>query len=183
MWNPATRFCTKVLEFDCLNDDGYYIRGGLCFGSSKNVYKAVLIMDHQTPDYGGKFVIVASLKDKEWRQLEFPYDIPSASEGITFQERLHYRLNVKEFKNGRDEFQRTMYELSSSSFDQVIYFDPISEKFHMFPIPEPKSNHEENVVVGLGVLNECLCMTLLVDEKASVEVLVSYNLNLIFYIG
>ncbi|OIS97153.1 PREDICTED: putative F-box protein At5g62060 [Nicotiana attenuata] len=95
LWNPTTQFYTKVLELDRLNDDGYSIRGGLCFDSSKNVYKAVLIMRHQTPDYGGEFVIVTSLKDKRWRTVKFPYDICSVCDGITLHGRLHYRLRVK----------------------------------------------------------------------------------------
>ncbi|KAK4374877.1 hypothetical protein RND71_005554 [Anisodus tanguticus] len=51
LWNLTTRFYTKVLELDNLKE-AYYTRGGLCFDSSKNVYKAVLIMQHQTPSYG-----------------------------------------------------------------------------------------------------------------------------------
>ncbi|PHU11237.1 hypothetical protein BC332_18167 [Capsicum chinense] len=59
------------------------------------------------------------------------------------------------------------------SFNQVIYFDPIAEKFHMFPVPKPKPNQEENVIIGLGFLNECLCMTRLKDDnKSGVEILV-----------
>ncbi|XP_060171099.1 F-box protein CPR1-like [Lycium barbarum] len=168
LWNPATRFSTKVLELNRLTDDGYYIRGGLCFDSSKNVYKAVLIMQHQTPSYGGEFVIVASLEDKKWRFLEFPYDIPSVSSGITLHGRLHYKARVeKSYKNNGNN----MWERVSSS-NQIIYFDPISEEFNMFSVPEPKSNQEENDIVGLGVLNECLCMTRLEDDKGGVEILV-----------
>nr|XP_016435640.1 PREDICTED: putative F-box protein At1g71320 [Nicotiana tabacum] len=73
LWNPATQFCAKVLELDFLNDDDYYIRAGLCFDSSKNVHKSVLIM-HK--DFRREFVIVASFKDRD---------------GITVHGRLHYR--------------------------------------------------------------------------------------------
>ncbi|XP_019266477.1 PREDICTED: F-box/kelch-repeat protein At3g23880-like [Nicotiana attenuata] len=89
LWNPATRFCTKVLELDRLDECGYCTHGGLCFDSSKNVYKVVLIMHHQTPDYGGEFVIVASLKDKIWKRVKFPYNIRSVRGGITLHGRLH----------------------------------------------------------------------------------------------
>ncbi|KAK4713006.1 hypothetical protein R3W88_018913 [Solanum pinnatisectum] len=43
LWNPATHFYTKVIEFefDTLNLDHYYTRGGLCFDYSKNIYKVV----------------------------------------------------------------------------------------------------------------------------------------------
>ncbi|XP_059285694.1 uncharacterized protein LOC132039168 [Lycium ferocissimum] len=135
LWNPATRFSTKVLELDRLNDD-YRICGGLCFDSSKNVYKG----------------------------------------------RLHcsVRVNKSYFGNndGEDDDNDRDNGLQESMWDrfgprnQIIYFDPISEKFNMFSAPEPKSNKEENVIIGLGVINECLCMTRLDDDKDSVEILV-----------
>ncbi|XP_059288726.1 F-box protein CPR1-like, partial [Lycium ferocissimum] len=184
LWNPATRLSTKVLELDPRLGD-YYTRGGLCFDFSKNVYKAVLILAHVSdhhdadPDYGYRLFIVASLKDKHWRKLEFPYDIDVnlVSDGITLQGRLHYRVRFKksycENYNDEDDFNDGNNKRhKSDSRNQVICFDPISEKFIMFPVPEPKSNQEENAIVDLGVLNECLCMTCLDDDKGGVEILV-----------
>ncbi|KAK4708438.1 hypothetical protein R3W88_029363 [Solanum pinnatisectum] len=93
LWNSATQFCIKVLELNRLHDhcikvleinrlyDYCNIRGGLCFDSSTNMYKV--------------FVIIASLEDKQWRELEFPYNIYSVSEGITLHGRLHYKVKVK----------------------------------------------------------------------------------------
>ncbi|KAG5594004.1 hypothetical protein H5410_035236 [Solanum commersonii] len=50
-YNPATRFYTKVFELELdLNLDDYCIRGGVCFDSSKNVYKALLTMSHNMTD-------------------------------------------------------------------------------------------------------------------------------------
>ncbi|OIT35023.1 hypothetical protein A4A49_51166 [Nicotiana attenuata] len=155
LWNPATRFCTKVLELDRLDECGYCTHGGLCFDSSKNVYKVVLIMHHQTPDYGGEFVIVASLKDKIWKRVKFPYNIRS-------------RVRVKKPYNREAE---SMWD-SFGPRNEIIYFDPISEKFYMFPVPEPKSDQEENAIIGLGVLDDCLSMTCLKDDKVGVEILV-----------
>ncbi|XP_059285692.1 uncharacterized protein LOC132039167 [Lycium ferocissimum] len=139
-------------------------------------------MDHQSPDYGGEFVIVASLEDKQWREIKFPYYIPLVSEGITLQGRLHCRIRVNKscFENnkgedddndGYNELQESMWD-SLGPHNKVSYFDPISEKFNMFPVPEPKPNQDENVIVGLGVLNECLYMTRLDDDKDGVEILV-----------
>ncbi|XP_060170337.1 F-box/kelch-repeat protein At3g06240-like [Lycium barbarum] len=181
LWNPATRFWTKVLELDRLNED-YRTHGGICFDSSKNVYKAVLIMRHLTPDYGGESVIVASLEDKQWREIEFPYDISSVSEGITLQGRLYYKVRVKKSyvennnaedddNNGNKERQESVWDRFSHR-NKVIFLDPISEKFKMFPVPDPKSYQEENVIVGLGVINECLCMTRMDGDKNGVEILV-----------
>ncbi|KAM3221017.1 hypothetical protein P3L10_020285 [Capsicum annuum] len=121
---------------ECMDiDDDYYVRGGLCFVSSENVYKAMLIMQHQTADFGGE------------------------------DDKICNNDKTKRFGEG-------MWE-RFDSFNQVIYFDPIAEKFHMFPVPKPKPNQEENVIIGLGFLNECLCMTRLKDDnKSGVEILV-----------
>ncbi|PHU12566.1 hypothetical protein BC332_19496 [Capsicum chinense] len=114
------------------------------FDSSKNDYKAVMFMyDTYSPDRR-KFVTVASLKGKKWRLHEFAYEIVSARDGITLHERLHYRVRVKHVWDGY------------GGHNTVIYFDPISEKFHMLPIPE--HGREKNEIAGLGILNECLCM-------------------------
>ncbi|KAF3617814.1 hypothetical protein FXO38_33760 [Capsicum annuum] len=42
----------------------------------------------------------------------------------------------------------------------------------MFPLLEPKSDQVENVIVGLGALNECLCIARLDNDKRDVEILV-----------
>ncbi|XP_060170333.1 F-box/kelch-repeat protein At3g06240-like [Lycium barbarum] len=152
LWNPSIRFRAKVLELYIMLGD-YYTHGGLCFDTSKNVYKAVLI--------GSEFVIVASLEDKQWRLLEFPYDILSVCDGITLHGRIHCRVRVKE----------SYISYNEHLTNALVCFDPASEKFHTFPVPEPKSDQEENAIAGLGVLNECLCMTQLQDDK-SVEILV-----------
>nr|XP_016493569.1 PREDICTED: F-box protein CPR30-like [Nicotiana tabacum] len=133
-----------------------YIEATGCIISPLNlsVYKPVLIMDHLTRTCG--FVIVASLLDKKWRRLEFPYDIRSVRRGgnrggVTLHERIHYMVRVEKPYFG--------------TRNHVIYFDPITETFHKLLVPE--SAHRENVTVGLGVVNECLrrIMTCLDDDK------------------
>lgn len=61
--------------------------------------------------------------------------------------------------------------------NELIYFYPITEKFHMFPVPERKSNQVENIIVGLGALNECLCMTRLVKGKVEMLVMKEYGVK------
>ncbi|PHT42430.1 hypothetical protein CQW23_16455 [Capsicum baccatum] len=166
LWNPATRFLTKVLEnVNFLG--GYITHGGLCYDSSKYTYKVVLIMRYMTSD-GDRFVTIASLEDKHWRQLEFPYDIHTVNYyGITLHERLHYYVpDVKNVEDDNDENSdeddgnnKGIWDRLSDSPRKSIYLDPITEKLHMFPMPEPKNNQQENIIVGLGVLNECLCMS------------------------
>ncbi|XP_060171007.1 F-box/kelch-repeat protein At3g23880-like [Lycium barbarum] len=168
LWNPATRLCTKVLELDDLRGD-YITHGGLCFDSSKDAYKIVLIMCSYIP--GRQLVKIASLVDKQWRKLKFPYDIHSMRCVITLHGRLHYWASDEDDnKDGNNELHESIWGPLCCP-RKLTYFDPISEKFHMFPVPEPKSDQEENVIAGLGVLNECLCMTRLQDDK-SVEILV-----------
>ncbi|KAK4374876.1 hypothetical protein RND71_005553 [Anisodus tanguticus] len=168
---PATRVCAKVIELSDLLGD-YTIRGGLCFDSSKNAYKVVLIMRYWT--LGLERVKIASLEDKQWRKLEFPYDIHSVLYVITLHGRLHYWIRVED---GVDDDNDEINELHESMWERLncprklIYFDPISENFPTFPVPEPKSDQENNVIAGLGVLNGCLCMTRLEDDKG-VEILV-----------
>ncbi|XP_070022133.1 F-box protein CPR1-like [Nicotiana sylvestris] len=127
----------------------------------------------QTLDYGGEFVIVAGLEDKRWRQVKFPYDIHSVYDGITtLHGRLHYWVRVKKphFSEDDDSEDESIWD-SFGPPNTVICFDPISEKFHMFPVPKAKCDQGENDIVSLGVLNECLSMACLEDDKGGVEIL------------
>ncbi|KAF3623835.1 hypothetical protein FXO38_30565 [Capsicum annuum] len=95
LWNPATRFCTKVLQLPGVFRNEYFTKcGELCFDSSKNDYKLVMFSCHNlsSPEFGGAFALVASLKDKEGRRIQFHHDIPSVHEGIALQGRLQYRI-------------------------------------------------------------------------------------------
>ncbi|XP_009785270.2 F-box protein CPR1-like [Nicotiana sylvestris] len=107
-----------------------------------------------------KFVMVASLKedDKTWRRVDLPYDdVHSVKDGITFHGRLHCRI------------------YSYENPYRVITFDPISENFGLFPIPEPpKHKHFNCEIGGLGVLDDCLCMSrgFICDYDYGIEILV-----------
>ncbi|XP_070045465.1 F-box/kelch-repeat protein At3g06240-like [Nicotiana tomentosiformis] len=113
------------------------------------------------PGYGCETAIIASLKDKKWRGIHCPYDILSlcVPDWITMHGRLHSRVRVK-IINGIQ---------CCGPYNSLIYFDVVSEKFHMFPIPDTVSEKIdqfqipklENAIVGLGVLNGCLSMTYL----------------------
>lgn len=84
LWNPATLFCIKLFELNRLHDhcikvlelnrlyDHFNIRGGLCFDSSMNIYKAVLIMRYQGRVDVDEFVIIASLEDKTMEGTRIP---------------------------------------------------------------------------------------------------------------
>ncbi|XP_019175882.1 PREDICTED: F-box/kelch-repeat protein At3g23880-like [Ipomoea nil] len=67
LWNPSTHCCTKVLEIRNPLVPGHNIVSGLCYVSSTG-YKTVLVFRNRP-------VIVASLKNKEWRNVPFPYSL------------------------------------------------------------------------------------------------------------
>ncbi|KAK4713005.1 hypothetical protein R3W88_018912 [Solanum pinnatisectum] len=50
-----------------------------------------------------------------------------------------------------------------------MYFDPITEKFDIFFVLEQNSDQLEDIILGLGVLNECLCMNRY--DKGNIELL------------
>lgn len=165
LWNPATRFYNKVFDLD---NDLNVNTGGLCFDSSNNVYKAVIVMERRWTgirndnDGDAECVIVASLKDKKWRKVECPYDTRSICDGITMYGRIHYRIRVSR--------EDQHFCCIGGLCNEIICFDPVTEKFDIFPVPESKSGRVEDIIVGVGVLNECLCMTRL--DKGDVEILV-----------
>ncbi|KAE9452759.1 hypothetical protein C3L33_15338, partial [Rhododendron williamsianum] len=90
LWNPLTTFFKKVLAFDRLGDEDYRVRSGLCYDSTSDEYKAVLAFAHQTPSYGGEFVVVGSLKSKSWAVIHFPYRVPTVEPGPIVNENLHW---------------------------------------------------------------------------------------------
>nr|XP_009776078.1 PREDICTED: F-box/kelch-repeat protein At3g23880-like [Nicotiana sylvestris]XP_016470936.1 PREDICTED: F-box/kelch-repeat protein At3g23880-like [Nicotiana tabacum] len=199
LWNPATRFCNKVIELHLLTSDEHVISaGGLCFGSSKNEYKVLFyVYNKSVCDTDGAYALVASLKDKKWRRIDCPCDMFSARDGITMHGRLHSRanldnnyFNMHENLVGRykDEHLRWNPDNDNEPMDgeesgeskwqnhrlfgprkEVICFDAISEKFHSL-------YKNDNAIVGLGVLNDCLCMTCVeFDKRLEILVMKEYG--------
>ncbi|OIT35024.1 f-boxkelch-repeat protein [Nicotiana attenuata] len=173
LYNPATRSCTKFLRIDDYIWDGIIRFGGLCYDSSKNDYKALM--------FTKEFVVIASLKGKKWRRAEFSYNIPSPCfdgyDGITFHGRLHFKMKVKKSYFDRRNSQNVYNFYDSGMSDCLICFDPIFEEFDTFPIPESKSDEEEIVISGLGVLNECLCMTCEYSKSFEILVMKEYGVK------
>ncbi|CAH9134067.1 unnamed protein product [Cuscuta epithymum] len=149
LWNPSTRHCIKVLEHECLK---YSVRGfasGFCYDSSRGDYKAVLLLPH--------FVIVASLRQKEWRQVSFPYDLLSRRASLHFRNIFHLALNDVRFQDFR-----------YSGCEKIVYFDPVSEKFEVLPTSKVKEGGI-NIIGALGVIQGCLSMALY--ENHTIEIL------------
>nr|GMD11179.1 F-box/kelch-repeat protein At3g23880-like [Ipomoea batatas] len=137
LWNPSTRCLTKVLERPYPEGTQEFILAGLCYDSGNRDYKVVLLFHRY---WGYSLVISASLNHKEWRPVEFPYyGLRSIRGGVNFRNTFHW-WGVSEI-NHKDPGNK------------IIYFDPALDKFRILPTPG-----RENLIVGLGVIDDCLCM-------------------------
>nr|GLL22360.1 F-box/kelch-repeat protein At3g23880-like [Ipomoea trifida] len=90
LWNPSTRCCTKVLELQELLHSGenHNVVSGLCYVPSTGDYKAVVCLLSDTTT-----VLVASLKNKEWRKVLFPYEEEFIRDGgVNFRNTPHWRV-------------------------------------------------------------------------------------------
>ncbi|CAH9081097.1 unnamed protein product [Cuscuta europaea] len=150
LWNPSTRHCTKVLEHECLMDSVRDFASGFCYDSSTGDYKAVLLLP--------KFVIVASLRQKEWRQVSFPYDLLSRRASLHFRNIFHLVPSDVRWQDN-----------SFSGCEKIVYFDPDSEKFELLPTSKVKEGGV-NIIGALGVIEGCLSMALY--ESNTIEILV-----------
>ncbi|XP_031114162.1 F-box/kelch-repeat protein At3g23880-like [Ipomoea triloba] len=160
LWNPSTRCCTKVLELQSLEPSwGHRLdvvtASGLCYVPSTGDYKAVLLLRNGT-------VLVASLRNKQWREVSFPYHANSVRDGgINFHNTLHWRVA----HSARDW-------CSSRRCSKVVYFDSKSDEFK--ELPTPNFPEKSCAILGLGIIDDAhLCM--LRDKRkeiGEVEVLV-----------
>ncbi|XP_019192339.1 PREDICTED: F-box/kelch-repeat protein At3g23880-like [Ipomoea nil] len=146
LWNPSTRRCTKVLELRRLEPSWWHGQNvvsasGLCYVPSTGDYKAVLLLrDDWT-------VLVASLKNKEWRSVVFPHHAVSVRDsGVNFHNTLHWRVA----NSARDW-------CSSRRCKKVVYFDAESDEFK--ELPTPSFPAESRAILGLGIIDGGhLCM-------------------------
>nr|GMD14933.1 F-box/kelch-repeat protein At3g23880-like [Ipomoea batatas] len=140
LWNPSTRCCTKVLELSCLsNTIPVDVASGLCYVSSTGDYKAVLLFRFG-PD---RPAMVASLKNKEWRKVPFPFYANSARDGVNFHNTLHWRVNG-------------LLRWRVNGSRNIVYFEAESDEFKELPTPE--LCRRESAILGLGIMDGCLCM-------------------------
>nr|GLL31801.1 F-box/kelch-repeat protein At3g23880-like [Ipomoea trifida] len=140
LWNPSTRCCTKVLELSCLsNTIPVNVASGLCYVSSTGDYKAVLLFRFG-PD---RPAMVASLKNKEWRKVPFPFYANSARDGVNFHNTLHWRANG-------------LLRWRVNGSRNIVYFEAESDEFKELPTPE--LCRRESAILGLGIMDGCLCM-------------------------
>nr|GLL31800.1 F-box/kelch-repeat protein At3g23880-like [Ipomoea trifida] len=160
LWNPSTRCCTKVLELPRLSrtfpDD---VVSGLCYVSSSGDYKVVLLFCVGFDDN----VMVASLKNKEWRKVAYPYREYSSRMGVNFRNTLHWRAI---------SWTRRPHT--------IIYFKAESDEFKELPTLESHTYLERSFILGLGIIDGCLCMVCggnEAEEKLQVWVMKEYGVK------
>ncbi|XP_031099658.1 F-box/kelch-repeat protein At3g23880-like [Ipomoea triloba] len=146
LWNPSTRCCTKVLELSLRTDRDRYVFSGLCYVSSTGDYKAVLLL-------GSRYYAplwVASLKNKEWLKMPFPY-LPHSSidDGINFRNTLHLRAICRYTRR-----------------EMIIVFEVESDEFKELELPTPELHGGgKRAILGLGIMDGCLCMANKGEER------------------
>nr|GMD59335.1 F-box/kelch-repeat protein At3g23880-like [Ipomoea batatas] len=154
LWNPTTTRCSKkVLESPYPARLNPNLFGGLCYDPCTRDYKVVLSLRPIKPDhdYGYPLLISASLNHKEWRPVQFPCNLVSARGGIEFRNTFHWwASDIKDWDRDRDY-------LWAAGRNRIVYFDPVHDEFRILPTPE-LGRGRENSIVGLGVIDECLCM-------------------------
>ncbi|KAI8010343.1 F-box protein CPR1 [Camellia lanceoleosa] len=144
LWNLLTKCSTKVLSYEPLLCTGYSVVSGLCFDSFSNEYKAVMALSHDITIFGGEFVVVGSFRSKTWTKINFPYHFCSVNSGPVVNENLHWFASDK----SSDHFFAPR---------EIVYFNPRMNKFKKLPMPQLKNGHRD-IILGLGVLEGCLCM-------------------------
>ncbi|XP_019191274.1 PREDICTED: F-box/kelch-repeat protein At3g23880-like [Ipomoea nil] len=157
LWNPSTRCLTKVLKLPYPDELKLVILGGLCYDPCTRDYKVVLLIRSITQprfEFGYPFVISASLNHKEWRPMQFPYDLKSARGSVEFRNTFHWwASDIKDWD----------WDIKDWDGDRnmILYFDPVRDEFRILPTPELRKKFS---IVGLGVIDDCLSMACIVHK-------------------
>ncbi|KAF7153196.1 hypothetical protein RHSIM_Rhsim01G0054800 [Rhododendron simsii] len=145
LWNPTTRQCTKVLSIETHGPSKEYrfeiAKSGLWYDSYSDDYKAILV-----DNYGS--VNIVSFRRKIWKNTicSFVDDTDRLVYGLVVNGKLHWL--VTRFTNFR-----------SPTLNRIVYFDPLTEEFVELPMPlVPNNGNHNSTILGLGVLEGCLCM-------------------------
>ena len=159
LFNPSTRYLAKVLELNYLRFNSTVVVG-LCYDASTKDYKVVIRFTHHSAHV--KYVVAASLKTKRWVQIDFPFNVASTKAGPIVNGRMHWTVDDKS----------NQYPLST----KIICFDACANLFEEFP--SPQSNfRDENAIVGLGVLGECLCMVRRIFHTVEILIMKEYGVR------
>ncbi|CAH9096856.1 unnamed protein product [Cuscuta europaea] len=181
LWNPLTRWFRVVFGVYNHNHKQYTLEGCSCvFGSfyydaSIKDYKIVLLLRNLTADgrgYGTRCVSFASLKSNVWKVLPAPHApgvhsarrvIHSARKGVNFHNTYHWPAC--------HDVQPPVWNIPGGPNNKIVYFDPVNDEFKILPSPEPCHREEDDWIVGMGIVNDCLCMARLDTKTKTVQVL------------
>ncbi|XP_058202734.1 F-box/kelch-repeat protein At3g23880-like [Rhododendron vialii] len=147
LWNPLNGYFKKVLSYHRLTHrylSSSVITSGLCYDSSTNGYKAVMALTPLDPcdSKCSKCVMVGNFRRKYWKEVCFPFNISSIRSGPVLNGQLHWFACNTNF-------------LSTHS---IFSFDPLVDEFKKVPMPKPSKDGDEFILLGLGVLDGCICM-------------------------
>ncbi|CAL5415977.1 unnamed protein product [Camellia sinensis] len=145
MWNPSTRSCNRVFSHFLLNQKHpiFQIVSGLCYDSSTDDYKAIMAIRgliRRQPPNSRMEVMVGSLRNKTWTEINFPCTKFGIESGPVVNDRLHWLVTDTSYSH------------------LILYFDPQTNEFVEVPMPPQLNEWKQITIVGLGVLNGCLSM-------------------------
>ena len=76
LWNPCTAYFSCVLESDKMKPPYFVTNSGICYDSSTDDYKVVIGLQNSSiraREFSRGPVLVAGLRNKGWKKLNFPY--------------------------------------------------------------------------------------------------------------
>ncbi|CAH9095959.1 unnamed protein product [Cuscuta epithymum] len=174
VWNPLTKWFRIV--FDpynnevCSAQDCVEVVGSICYDVSIKDYKIVLVLrrfaNHRHFVFTTRCVSFACFKSNTWKNLAFPSGVHSSRSSVNFRNTFHWSLchdvhiRSSPFRNipiGRN--------------NKIAYFDPVNDVFKILPSPEPCHREEDDWIVGMGIVNDCLCLARLDSETRTVQIL------------
>ncbi|KAL3513991.1 hypothetical protein ACH5RR_026708 [Cinchona calisaya] len=163
LWNPMTRCCKEVLQLNFLAEKFAVAASGLCFDDSTNDYKVVIAIQNWSVI---KFVLVGSIKSKEWSQINFPYAM--AWSRCYVNGRLHWIVRERKLD------PHLIASFDTKIFSKlIVYFDAKTLEFKEFPMPDIvySINGELRVVDG------CLCMADMTISKSQILIMREYGVK------
>ncbi|KAM7490060.1 hypothetical protein LguiA_032981 [Lonicera macranthoides] len=135
LFNPSTRcYSLNALTLDFLDSTStsYYTDLGLCYNASMDDYKALVII-YCVYNSSVHHVFVSCLKSKKWVEItHVPFDVGHSIRGPLVNGHVHWTIGKT-----------------------IAYFETTRNTFEALPSPP---DHHKYLIIGSGVLDECLCI-------------------------
>ncbi|CAH9074473.1 unnamed protein product [Cuscuta epithymum] len=139
LWNPSTRHCSKVLQLST-DSVGGPKGSSFFYDSSTGDYNAIVLLP--------RLVLVASLKQKEWREVFLPNNLRCGKHYLQFRNIFHFE--AIDLNWGTYHFSRRY---------KILYFDWESEKLKPFPAPKVKDGVGQEIS-AFGVIEDCFSVAI-----------------------